>query len=52
MATRHDFTFKAWTAAAAFVTAVLTVFLALAFLSPDVNIDLPGVRSGAAAGGD
>jgi hypothetical protein len=49
---RSDFTFKAWTAAAAFVTAIITTFLLLSFLSPDVNIDVPGVRSGAAANGD
>ena len=49
---RSDFAFKSWTAAAAFVTAIITTFLLLSFLSPDVNIDVPGVRSGAAANGD
>jgi hypothetical protein len=49
---QQDFAFKIWMSAAAAVTAVIVSFLALAFLSPDVNVDLAGVRSGAAAGGD
>jgi hypothetical protein len=49
---RSDFAFKAWTAAAAFVTAIITTFLLLSFLSPDVNIDVPGVQAGAGVNGD
>jgi hypothetical protein len=49
---RADFTYKVWMAAGALVTAVITTFLLLALLSPDVNIDVAGVRSSPTAGGD
>lgn len=50
--TREEFTDRVWMAAAALVTAVLTAFLGLAFLSPEVNIQLPRGQMGAGAGGD
>ena len=46
-----DFAYKVWMAAGALVTAVITTFLLLAFLSPDVNIDVAGVRSNPTATG-
>ena len=47
---RADFVYKTWMVATAFVVAVMTAFLALAFLSPDVSIQLPRGRSGAVSG--
>ena len=49
---RSDFLFRAWTISVAIVTVVITLLLAVAALSPEVSVDVPGLGRGFNGGGD
>lgn len=50
---RSDFMFLVWTVSLAVVTVAVTLLLAFAALSPEISVDIPGLRfNGRGGGGD